>query len=345
MGDISKYEDYSKAYEASNFIKTGTEEELIDVSILALTVLSYSLPKKMEFVGEFVRIIDTITQPLLSRDSELLECRLSLFLGYYIDILYKEDQSTFLGVLKLLVESLMSNKKALANQSSDTLQTIISDKDLIPRIIPHISDLLGFTMACMEKVNIPDFFTFVHEIIDFYQEHLSFEQMIGLLTSMVNRLTTEVNDAISNGFKTTVAISKIWDLIEDFTSLRIMEKEPENKNQYLDAIEKTLLPAFGFITQATKIDFDDQILKTMGVFMESRGSVSGPMAEMFPMIGNSFEKHSMIFKELFNVIKSYCKQGRGMIENNPEALSTIFGFGTVALFHEDNAINGAVYLT
>jgi len=79
--------------------------------------------------------------------------------------------------------------------------------------------------------------------------------------------------------------------------------------------------------------------------MESRGGVSEPIGQMFLMIGKSFDKHSMIFKELFNVIKSYCKYGRTMIENNQEALSTIFGFGTVALFHEDNAINGAVYLT
>jgi len=112
-------------------------------------------------------------------------------------------------------------------------------------------------MACMEKVNIPDFFEFVHEIIDFYQEHLQFEQLIGLLESMVSRLSTDVKDAIQNGFKTTVAINKIWDLISDYTNLRVISKEPENKIQYLDAIEKTLLPAFEFIASADKIDFDD----------------------------------------------------------------------------------------
>jgi len=114
-GDISKYDKYSAVYEGSCFLKTATDEELIDVGFMVLTVLSYSLPKKENFVSEFVRIIDTVTTPLLARNSQLLECRLSLFLGYYIDILYKEDQATFLGVLKLLVESLMSDKKALAN--------------------------------------------------------------------------------------------------------------------------------------------------------------------------------------------------------------------------------------
>ena len=79
-----------------------------------------------------MKTIDAVTQTILDRDSHLLECRLSLFLGYYIDILYRNDDGTFLRVLQLLVTSMDSNKKALAHQSLDTLNTIISDKDLIP---------------------------------------------------------------------------------------------------------------------------------------------------------------------------------------------------------------------
>ena len=119
-------------YENSAYLQNGTPEEHIDTCLVSLTIMSYVLPKKPQISNEFVKTIDAVTQVILDRDSHLLECRLSLFLGYYIDILYRNDDSTFLRVLQLLVTSMDSSKKALAHQSLDTLNTIISDKDLIP---------------------------------------------------------------------------------------------------------------------------------------------------------------------------------------------------------------------
>ena len=119
-------------YENSAYLQHGTPEEHIDTCLVSLTIMSYVLPKKPQISNEFVKTIDAVTQTILDRDSHLLECRLSLFLGYYIDILYRNDDGTFLRVLQLLVTSMDSNKKALAHQSLDTLNTIISDKDLIP---------------------------------------------------------------------------------------------------------------------------------------------------------------------------------------------------------------------
>ena len=202
-------------------------DQHIDVALVSLTILSYALPKKEVIADFFVETIDKITPKLLDKNSHLLECRLSLFLGYYIDILYREDNETFLKVLQMLVSSMDSEKLSLAHQSLDTLNTIISDKDLIPRVTPLISELTKFVISCMKKVNIPLFFSFVSELLKWYTNGLSKEDHLSLLESVVDRLQLEVKDIRENNFKTNMAIQKIWHLIDDYTQLRIVKEDPE----------------------------------------------------------------------------------------------------------------------
>lgn len=106
-------------------------------------------------------------------NNPLLISRLILFLGYFIDILYTEQEETFIEVLQMLVFSLKSSNLAIVHQATDTLKTIISDRDIIPRIMPHIPDLLGFIEQCFETVNIPSFFDFTSEVIKCYQTSIS----------------------------------------------------------------------------------------------------------------------------------------------------------------------------
>ena len=113
-GSIENYSAYSIAYQNSHFFQTANEEELIDTAILILTILSWNLPRKTEFVPKFQDVFDNITNKLIEIDNNLINCRLALFLGYYIDLLYKKDSGTFLNVLKLLTQSLISPFKALA---------------------------------------------------------------------------------------------------------------------------------------------------------------------------------------------------------------------------------------
>ena len=78
----------SKVYDQVQFFKTATSEEIIDVGFNALTILSYSLPKRPGFEPRFIKVIDSCTAKIIAKDSCLLDCRLALFLGYYIDLLY-----------------------------------------------------------------------------------------------------------------------------------------------------------------------------------------------------------------------------------------------------------------
>lgn len=94
--------------------------------------MSYAIPKKQGVVQDLQKALSIVTPIIMNDANPLLEVRLTLFLGYYIDILYIGDEEIFLQVLKMLITSINSKNIALAHQSTDTLKTIISDRDLIP---------------------------------------------------------------------------------------------------------------------------------------------------------------------------------------------------------------------
>ena len=71
--------------------------------------------------------------------------------------------------MTLLINSLNSDESnlALAIQCSDTLNTIINDRDVIPRISPYINELLEKVSENIISVKIPEFFDFLSEIFKF----------------------------------------------------------------------------------------------------------------------------------------------------------------------------------
>ena len=125
-------------------MKNCTDEQLIDICLLVLTMVSYALPKDDALKVRFTKTVEKVTLPILERNNLLLECRLTIMLGYYIDILYKDDEEVFFKVIGMFLNSLSSGpeKLALAHQSADTLNTIINDSDVIPRVIPMLPQLL-----------------------------------------------------------------------------------------------------------------------------------------------------------------------------------------------------------
>ena len=113
----------------SKFLSYWTDEELIDVSLLTITMISYALPKQEKLKNRLIEIWEKITRPIMDKRNTLLNWRLTIMLGYYIDILYRDDESIFFDVISMFIESLTSDEEnyALAYQSADTLNTIIND--------------------------------------------------------------------------------------------------------------------------------------------------------------------------------------------------------------------------
>jgi len=138
--------------EQDTFI-AGTNPNIVaETCILALTVISYILPKRTDLVPYFEQTFALNADKLIQRvhldaskqsdptevaTAVLLRSRLSLLLGYYADMLFVEDSAVFQKVMQFLFESVGYDQvyeNSISLQSIDTLNTVVSDADLAPRL-------------------------------------------------------------------------------------------------------------------------------------------------------------------------------------------------------------------
>jgi len=71
--------------------------------------------------------------------------------------------------------------------------------------------------------------------------------------------------------------------------------------------------------------------------------VSEIMWQILPHLLNSFVRSNMIYKEFFNLIKSYINHGCNDPQF-PNFLSEFFKTGFLVLQNQDQVVNGSVYL-
>ena len=175
---------------------------------------------------------------------------------------------------------------------------------MIPRLSQYIKELLKFTIDCMKTVDIQDYFEFIVEILKFYEKDLELENLFELLDAMLDRLEIETQTCLKTTRKITPVISNIWNLIDHLCYAKTFTSSKEN----LSKLETKLQPAFEYITYAKKIDFDEDILRTMTYFIQTMEYVSPTMEILFDNIQYSYQKDG-IFKAFFNCVYAYCKYG------------------------------------
>jgi hypothetical protein len=95
---------------------------------------------------------------------------MSLLLGYYADMLFRENHEAFMKIISFLITSvsLTGDQKVIALQSADTLNTIISDNDLIPRLEPELPKLIDILNDCTKRIQIKLYFSFLLEFVKHY---------------------------------------------------------------------------------------------------------------------------------------------------------------------------------
>lgn len=124
--------------ENSSFMKHSKPDVIIDASIMTLGLLSY-VHSKNAYRPIFDMMEETLTyyiEDIINNDSKLVKARYALFLGYLVDMLYKDKEDAFKSTIFFLYKSvnLRGEDKAIALQSIDTLKTVTCDQDLFPRI-------------------------------------------------------------------------------------------------------------------------------------------------------------------------------------------------------------------
>lgn len=128
---ININEKHQQLCQSSIFIQHSKPDVIIDTAITVLGLLSY-VHSKNQYNNIFSVMENTLNyyiNEIINNESMLVRARYALFLGYLVDMLYKDKDDAFRDTIFFLYRSvnLKGEQKAIALQSIDTLKTVTCD--------------------------------------------------------------------------------------------------------------------------------------------------------------------------------------------------------------------------
>jgi hypothetical protein len=314
------------AYQNSVFLKSN-QEIIGETCLVALTAISYILPRRTDLVPLFERVLAENIEGILGKGSVLLRVRMSLLLGYYADMLFANHRNAFLKTMDFLIQSigLTKEEKVIAIQSADTLNTIISDKDLIPRLIPEVPRLIVTLQELNMRIHIPLYFNFLLDFVKFYHTAIA-DLVVPFTHTLVQRILLELKSCHEKGEKNNIVINKCWNVIRQIIEL------PSFVPAYYDQIEDQLKPLFEFMVDPLRIEFEDDIILVLRSFIRKKQAVSVSLWTLFPHLSKVFDKNKKVFGNLLDTLNFYLIYGKETIAASPEYLQMLTTIAKESLF-------------
>lgn len=157
---------------------------IIDAAITVLGLLSY-VHSKNQYRNIFSIMESTLNyyiNEIINNESKLVRARYALFLGYLVDMLYKDREDAFRETIFFLYRSvnLKGEDKAIALQSIDTLKTVTCDQDLFPRIEKAnlLPEMIKLIRESIQNIQNHEYLDFIQDFIQTYGEAIDGEQAL-----------------------------------------------------------------------------------------------------------------------------------------------------------------------
>ena len=321
-----------------HFLTKCTPEEIIETCLVVISCMSYSIITRNDSLLLIDNLMKQRFSVLFISSSTFIRCRMGLFLEYYLDKIFKEDQDLFEKTLEFLVKSLTLEKeeRACAIQCADTLYTNMNDKKICARIDSYVINLFPYLTSLAETAKLPDVFDVILSFVDNYNTTIG-AGILHLLDALVRRINKE---AIEKGSDNNVVINKCWNVINT-----ICKKYPK----FVDNIEHSLLPIFNYLENPKEIEFDDDIIDVVKILLNIKTKITLNMAKIFPVLPKYFEKANFVFGNLLEVLNCYLFYGKALFGQNKEWIDMLLAMVETSLFVtaepvEENNAEGALLI-
>jgi hypothetical protein len=181
---ININETHQQLCEGSSFMQHSKPDVIIDAAITVLGLLSY-VHSKNQYRNIFAIMESTLNYyigEIINNESKLVRARYALFLGYLVDMLYKDREEAFRETIFFLYRSvnLRGEDKAIALQSIDTLKTVTCDQDLFPRIEKAnlLPEMIKLIRESIQNIQNHEYLDFIQDFIQTYGEAIDAEQAL-----------------------------------------------------------------------------------------------------------------------------------------------------------------------
>ena len=103
-------------------------------------------------------------------------------------------------------------EQAIALQSIDTMTTVVSDRELAPRLAPMLPGIVTILTELIEKIAEPKFFEFVREFAKHYAQALD-DKVLVIFATVARRVQADAEKRIANPAGEYPCIGKGWNVL------------------------------------------------------------------------------------------------------------------------------------
>jgi len=314
---LNQNEDYEelRQYQGSLFFSAVDSVNRIETSLLCLVILTKQMINREDLIKDLDRFFISDFKLLFSVDSEIVKCRICLFMKQMIPSLFQRNQIYFKESLKYLFEcSIDFNNAAVSYQALSAIESI-SDKEgsQYERVEIFIDDMLIYLYAMIEKAEEEPYFDFLQTVLTDYEE-LSFQFGAEIIKRLCSRTWNEFQ-SLTETKRTNLVITKCLETIRSMTASQdIMDA------QFVQ-FEDDLQDLFTLLDAKHRIDFDDGLLS---IVTEVAKNVSLNTA-VFQIVKRNMvkvlENNNYRFDLFFELFEYWCINGHKFIlEEDPELL-------------------------
>jgi len=315
-------------YVDAKFLSSNTQEGIIETCLTVLSTIGDATYARVDLIFIIENTLAKIFSEILDNSTLLVKCRVALMLGYYIEILYPNDQNPFITLMEFLMKGLTA-KTALSLQCADTLEEAMKSDKMIMRVSTFTGRLIPYLTATITKGNTTNCFSLFEVLITSLGSSIG-AGIIKILAELVAKVDNEYKEFKAKGERNSgVMLNKCWNLINSICD------NQEFYPHYAAIFENTLLPTFNYLADPLCIEFYDEILKIIDIFIKKSQTITLNLAKVFPMIPKvfeSYESHKGVLGILLEILNSYLYFGKDLFKEHKHWIDLILKMAQSALF-------------
>nr|QES95450.1 armadillo-type fold protein [Philasterides dicentrarchi] len=303
----------------SIFVKQNSSESRIETSFLALSVMSYTIPKRVDIVTEIENFFRQNLPVLLNFNtmSGLVISRICMFIGYYSDTIFQSKQESDEQIYLQLIDYLfkctqLTGKQGIALQAIDALINIYDEEELSARLKTTIKPMFSLLINSIETTTVTQYLDLVQTMILTFQVELqeNLPLVLQCLQCLVERIKKEFQLVQSGERTTQLYINKCWNII------RVIADTEGYIVKICNEMEELLLPLLSAIQQPEKIEFDDDILLTITSFLKFKQTITPLTAQLLQYFPQVLKKQNNLFAHMFQTLSYVINYGKQYFEQN-----------------------------
>ena len=173
-GSVIEDTAYLKDVIAKFDLRFDSREEVLDVALLGLSIVSYAMIRRQDLLTNLdLRVVQYLEPLLLKEPSPLIRSRMFLFISFYNDVLFRslsphlQDQLSE-KILQCLLESLRLPTKAekvVSLSALDAFSTIYNENLMTLKIQQNFDQVISRLSEYNLNINLQSYFDFLGDFI------------------------------------------------------------------------------------------------------------------------------------------------------------------------------------